>query len=126
VGQAGGGRNSGPKQNIVDPLHYLTEELRAMLAAGSDQPIENLIANHSYLVLLIGRRHREVFALLEKDFLDDLTHIRLPQRLHEPFEQLFVLARFNEVNSFFIRFTGNVNNGKPTFTANGRGFSTYV
>jgi len=97
-----------------------------MVAARLDEPVENRIVNHPYSVLVVERRDHEVFALLGKTFLDDLTLIRLPQRLHEPFEQLLVLGRFNGFDSFFVEYTGNVNNGKPVFMVHGKGFKTCI
>jgi len=116
-----------PIENIiVDPPYSLEEELRVMAAAGLNEPIENLIVDHPYLVFVVERRDREVFALLGKYFLDDLKLIRLPQRLHEPFEQLVLISKMNGIDTFFIHYTGNLNNGKPIFMACGKGFSTYV
>jgi len=81
--------------------------------------------NHPYLVFVVERRGREVFALLGKNFLDDCILIRLPQRLHEPFDQLLFISKFNGYDSFFVEFTGNVDNGKLILMARGHGFSTY-
>ena len=62
---------------IADPPYSLEKQLDEMVAAGADEPIEKLIVNHPYLVFVVERRGREVFALLGKYFLDDLTIIRL-------------------------------------------------
>ena len=58
-----------PLENLsVDPPYSLEEDLRVMEAAGLNWPIENLIVDHSYLVFVVERRDREVFALLGKYF----------------------------------------------------------
>jgi len=69
--------------------YSLEEQLDEMVAVGADEPIDTLIVNHPYLVFVV-ERGREDFALLGYDFLDTFKLIRLPQRLHEPFEQLFL------------------------------------
>jgi len=47
----------------MDPsqAYSLEERLDVMVAAGMDEPIETMIADHSYLVFVVERRGREVF-----------------------------------------------------------------
>jgi hypothetical protein len=107
-------------------MYSLEEQLDVMGTAGMDEPIETMIENHPYLVFVVERRAREDLALLGYDFFDKFKLIRSPQRLHEPFEQLLFISKLNGIDSFFIEYTGNINNGKPIFVAYGSGFSTHV
>ena len=106
--------------------YTLEEQLDVMVGLGMDEPVETIIKDYPYLVFVVGRRDREVFVLLGKDFFDEFNVIRLPQRLHETFEQLLFICRLSGNNTFFIEYTGNINNGKPSLMAHGSGFSTYV
>jgi len=49
------------------------EQLDVMVTAGIDKPTETTIENHLYLVFVLERRAREVFALLDKIFLTNLN-----------------------------------------------------
>jgi len=120
------GLNEPLEDLIADHPYSLEKRLNEMIAAGADEPIDTLIVNLPYLVFIVERRGREIFALLGYDILDNFNLIRIPQRLHEPFEQLLFLSRLNGRITCIVEYTRNVNNGKPTFMVNGGGFSTYI
>jgi len=80
--------------------YSVQEQLDVMVCRGMDEPIETMIKNRPYLVLVVERRAREVFALLGYNFIDEFKLIRLPQRLHEPFEQLLFISKLNGIDIF--------------------------
>jgi len=102
------------------------EQMNVMVTMGIDRPIETMIRDYPYLVLLVEIRVCEIFVLLGYNFFDQFKLIRLPQRLHEPFKQLLIISRLNGVDSFFIEYAGNKNDGEPILRAYSSGFSTFV
>ena len=48
--------------------YTLEEQLDVMVGLGMDEPVETIIKDYPYLVFVVGRRDREVFVLLGKDF----------------------------------------------------------
>jgi len=81
----------------MDPVE---EQLNQMVSLGMDHPIETLIRDYPYLVILVDIRVHEIFVLLGYNFFEEFRLIRLRQRLHVPFRRLLIINRLNNVNSF--------------------------
>jgi len=97
-----------------------------MVSLGMYRPVDELIMDYPYTVVLVARRLEDIFVVLTNNNLDMFELTRIPQSCHAAFIRLLRRAIENNVENLNLEYLGNLFNEEPLLHIYGGGLSTHV